>query len=154
MARIPLDPTGNADIGQQLYDINQMLIELYSLVSSSSDPTYSVNVANVSFVAQVADVLGSGVGQHILSLPGQTKSASVVTLPSVAAVVAAINAVSPATIGQSWTLRVLNSGPQTWTVVAASNDWSIPQPLSITSGAFLDVLFIITSVTPGAVSGV
>ena len=147
MARIPLDPTGNADAEKQFYNIDRMLTELYTNLANSMDPFYSVNVQNASFNAQVSDISASNLGPHVLNLVGQTSGSPVITLPTVAAVVAA-----GAFVGQAWTLRVLNPGPQTWKL-ASQGDWLIPQPISALSGVYQDILFTITSVTHGAMSG-
>lgn len=109
-------------------------------------PRYSAyNAANsaVSFTATAANISG-GVAFVELDLTGNPAGAANITLPTVAALVAALHA--PA-IGSSFTLRIKNSAnSNTWTVVT-NTGWTLTGTVTILTGTWRDFVVTLNTLT-------
>jgi len=117
---------------------------------------YSVNAGATSLTLVAADIYGGSV-EHILNLTGAPTAAQNATLPTVAALIAAI---PDCAAGNSYKLRIYGNGTSSgvWTVLtnAGSGTWTLTGTMTIpiVSGGpgFRDFFVTITNVTAGSLA--
>lgn len=117
----------------------------WRVVSAASPVAAGYSAANsaVSFTATAAQI-GGGAAFNELDLTGNPAGAANVTLPTVAALVAALpNPVA----GTSYLLRIKNSANSgTWTVVT-NTGWTLNGTVTIATGTWRDFVVTLTSLT-------
>ena len=120
----------------------------YSANSSTSSTT-SITAADI----QVLSAFG-----HVLSMTGAISGASEIILPTVASVVAAWGTGVPVVIGQTYVLRIINTGGTSsgvWTLtVDAGPTWTLNGTKTIAVGAWRDFLITFTSLTAASVQSI
>jgi hypothetical protein len=112
-------------------------------VVSDSSAKYNASNSAVSFTATGAQVSGGSAFVE-LDLTGNPAGAANVTLPTVAALVAAITGVAA---GDSYLLRIKNSAnSNTWTVVT-NTGWTLNGTMTIATTVWRDFILTFTSLS-------
>jgi len=111
---------------------------------------YNASASAVSFTASGAQVSG-GSAMVVLDLTGNPAGAANVTLPTVAALVAAMQNPVP---GDSFLLRIKNSANSgTWTVVTDTG-WTLTGTVTVATATFRDFVVTLTSLTAAVLQNV
>lgn len=111
--------------------------------ATTRNSIYNSSSSAASFTATAANITG-GAAFVELDLTGNPAGAANVTLPTVAAMVAAMHA--PA-VGSSFTLRVKNSANSgTWTMVT-NTGWALSGTVTVATGTWRDFVVTLTSLT-------
>ena len=115
-----------------------------SLAAITANPiTFTYNTLNASATGAVTDLFGSGIIK-IMSMIGIPPAAATYTLPSIASIITAFPVLTP---GMTFGLRIMNLGPQTWTI-AGSAGWSLTGVMTIATATWRD--FQIQYISPAA----
>lgn len=105
---------------------------------------YTVATDTTAFTATGAQISGGDI-QTVLNLTGTLGAGAAITLPTVAALVAAI---SGPRVGQSWFLRIMNqsSANFAWTVTT-NTGWTLAGTMTIAQNTYRDFVVTLTSLT-------
>jgi len=130
------------------YTMNAILNGGYNPKVYGPQQAYSTNSStSASTVLAVADISG-GSEEHALNLTGAITTASNAQLPTAAALAVAI---PWAAVGQTYKLRVINSGGSVagvWTLIQASDtSWTLNGAMTVAVGAYTDFYVTLTSLT-------
>ncbi len=127
---------------------------LTAIDSLAMTPVASAYAANNATTAQTvtAAQLASGSAMNVLNMTGTLGGALALTLPTVAALVAAV----PHVAGQSWTFRVINTSGAAfaWTLTTASG-WTLTGTQSVAQNTWRDFVVTVNAAgTAGTVQSV
>ena len=126
----------------QVADLTLQIAQTAAAVAAvTANPiTFTYNQANASASGVPADIFGSGIIK-VLVLSGWPAAGSAYTLPSITSIAAALPILTP---GMTFGLRIMNLGPQTWTVAAPAG-WSLNGVMTIATGTWRDFQILYTS---------
>lgn len=118
---------------------------------STKSAAYNTNSATSSTTLTVANISG-GVSTVDLNMTGALGAAATATLPTVAALVAALH--TP-TVGTSYRLRVVNSssGAFSWTVATATG-WTLNGTMTVAQNTWREFVVTLTSLTAATLQSV
>jgi hypothetical protein len=116
---------------------------------TDTSASYSASASAVSFTATPAQISG-GSAIAVLDLTGAPAAAENLTLPTVAALVAALPG---AAIGDSWILRVKNTGDTSAWTVLTNTGWTLNGIVAVAQG-FRDFVVTLTSLTTATLQNV
>jgi hypothetical protein len=104
---------------------------------------FNTSASTVGFTATAAQISG-GTSSVDLALTGTLTGGTAITLPTVAALLAALPAMVP---GQSWRLRIINesSANDAWTVTT-NTGWTLTGTMTIAQNTWREFVLTITSV--------
>jgi hypothetical protein len=119
-------------------------------VTSSVQAKYNANNSAVSFTATAANISGAS-GDIVLDLTGNPAGAANVTLPTVAALQAALHGAAPNT---SYWLRIKNSANTgTWTVVT-NTGWTLTGTMTVATTTYRDFIVTFNSLSAATMQNV
>jgi hypothetical protein len=119
-------------------------------VTSPVAAAYNTNNSAVSFTATAANLSGSS-ADVVLDLTGNPAGAANVTLPTVAALQAALHGAAP---NSTYWLRIKNSANTgTWTVVT-NTGWTLTGTMTIATTTYRDFIVTFTSLTTAVLQNV
>jgi hypothetical protein len=122
---------------------------------SINSPTaaFATDTSTASFTATVVEIAGTTNPPNdnvYLALTGTASTGVALTLPTVAALAAAL----PSTFaGQSWILRIYNNTTQTVTVTT-STGWTLTGTMTILNNVWRDFVITMTSATAAVIQNV
>ena len=130
--------------------VSAILAYDYATSPASVRSTYTALTNTTNATLTPAQVQPGRSGSIYVAMTGTAASPSALTLPTVAALVAALGTNFVA--GMSWTLRVLNENADAdaWTLTTAAG-WTLTGTMSVAQTTWRDFVFTLTSATAGTV---
>ncbi len=116
-----------------------------------TNDVYNTNTATSATTLTAANISGGNV-EVTLNMTGTLAGAANATLPTVASLVAAIPGAS---VGQSYKLRIINSGAGAfaWTVVT-NTGWTLAGTMTVANLAYRDFYVTLTSLTAATLQAI
>ena len=108
----------------------------------------TTNATTTSFTLAAGDISG-GYVEHALEFTGNNVSSTNATLPTVANLVASFSPV----VGQTYKLRITNSGSSNWTVVT-NTGWTLNGVMIVNPDTFMDYYVTFTSLVAATLQSV
>lgn len=122
-------------------------------INPLQEAIYNADAATASKTLSGTEM--SGAAQVFLAFTGTFGAAGALTLPTVAALIAALPAaVQSNPVGITWQLRVINVGTTQTLTMTTNTGWTLSGTMTLATATFRDFVITITSLTTASIQNV